>query len=441
MILTKRNPIGYSIPLLLFLTLCLIFAEHQSPVQVRNIDADSIVSGQSGTLMRELAYIALGIVGLIGTYFALVLQRTRLNWNRGVTLFLSLLLGWCFLSVLWAASSAITAKRLFVLSMIFIGAFGVVVSWTRAEVLKFMALSAFIQITLGFGAELSYGYFTPWQSTYRFSGTLPGNRQGYVCLVLILSTLCLIRMKERGRWFYQFLSVYGFVTLLLTRSRGDLLALASALVLYLLLTLKRQQRVLAAIGIGSLALMILISGFGPPLVSFLNRGGEGSEDFDGRAPLWDNLMTYAARRPFLGYGYENFWTIDRIDDISKDQGWAISGAHSAYIESLLEIGWIGASLHALVLLVCMGAAIRLFKRTGDYAYCLSAAFCLIYLVGGLLEGILITKASEISYYFAVLLCLMALQKEQRLRRTQHPGQRRVELCPTPTQNALKADLW
>ena len=407
-----RNPVRYSLWLMLFLTLCLLFAEHNSPVQTHNMDVDYMVNRQSGTLMRQLAYISIGALGFIGTYYTLILQRVRLRWNRTVTIVLGLLLSWSFLSLLWATAPAIAARRLFVLALMFLGAMGLALSWKRAEILKFMAWSSAIQITLGFVAELLYGYFTPWQSDYRFSGTLPGNREGYVCLVLTLSTLCLAHLNQRGRWFYLVLSGYGLVSLLLTRSRGGLLAFGSALVLYFLITLKIRERFLITLGIGTLALIVIISGVAPTLMSTLNRGGEGSDDFDGRGPLWEELLTYVDRRPLIGYGYENFWTIARIDDISSDQRWAITGAHSGYIESLLEIGWIGATLHMLTLLVCMGAGIRLFKRTGDYAYFLGAALCLIYLVGGLLEGILIIKASEISFYFAVSLCVMTVQTEQ-----------------------------
>lgn len=409
---TQNNPVRYSIPLLLILTLCLFFAEHLSPWYIHNVNLDSMVGMQSGSLMRELAYIVMGTAGFIGACYTLLFERVRLRWNWVATTPLGLLLGWCALSLLWSAEPAVTAKRLCVLGLLFLGAFGVALSWTRLELLKFIALSAAIQVAVGFAADILFGYFTPWQSDYRFGGTLQPNSQAYVCLILMFSALCFSRASQRSRLFYLLLSACGLMGLMLTRSRSGLLALVTALILYVLIILNLRRKVFTALGIGVLALVVIISGAAPTLLSVLNRGGEGSEDFSGRGPLWSDLMTYASRHPVLGYGYENFWTISRIDDISSDQGWPLSGAHSGYIESLLQVGWIGAALHTLALLVCMGTGITLFKRTGNYVYFLSAALCLIYLVGGLLEGILIIKASEISYYSALLLCVMAVRTEQ-----------------------------
>ena len=98
----------------------------------------------------------------------------------------------------------------------------------------------------------------------------------------------------------------------------------------------------------------------------------------------NSWLTFA-QRPLTGFGYEDFWTIARIDDISGDQGWPLSGAHSGYIESLLELGWIGATLHTLTLLVCLAGGIWHFKRRGDYVFLLGAVVCLAYLVGALFE--------------------------------------------------------
>ena len=161
---TQKNPVRYSIPLLLLLS---AYACSLPSIYPRGTYTTSIwipwSASTSGSLMRELAYITMGTAGFIGAYYSLVLQRARLRWNRGVTIPLCLLLGWCALSLLWSAEPAVSAKRLFVLGLLFLGAFGMALSWTRLELLKFIALSAAIQVAVGFAAEIVFGYFTPWQ--------------------------------------------------------------------------------------------------------------------------------------------------------------------------------------------------------------------------------------------------------------------------------------
>ncbi len=408
-----ENPVRYSLPLLLVLTVCLLFAEHQSPVQMHEINLDDVVAKQSGRLTRELAYIALGLMGAVGSVYTIVLQRRRLRWQPAVATALVALLSWSALSLLWTDTPSTTGKRLFVLGLMFLGAFGIALSWKTDQILRFLALSSGLQIGVGVVAEIAHGYFTPWSADYRFAGTLPWNSQGYVCLTCALSSLCMARLTRRGRFGYSLLAAAGMLFLLLTRSRGGLIAFSLAAVLYAALTLDAKRRVCAALLTGCLALLLIMSGAGPVLAGLLNRGGEGMDTLTGRAPLWDELMTYAHQRPMTGYGYEGFWKVERIDDISGDQLWAIDQAHSGYIEGLLELGWIGATLHTLTLLVCFGAGAMLFRRGGDYVYFLTASFCLVYLIGGVIEALFVVKTSQSSFFFALLLCRLSVEPESR----------------------------
>ncbi len=406
---------------MLFLALCLMLAEHLSPAQAHNIDVDAEVAKQGGSLIRQLAYLAFGLVGAIGTYHVLVVQRVKLRWNPRVGIMLSLLLSWTALSLVWTDAPLITAKRFLVLGLIFLGAFGVVLSWTRTEIVKFIALSSAIQIAVGIAAELLYGYFTPYRADYRFGGILPGNSEGYVCLICALSSLCMTRLKTSNRRNYWIVAAFSLAFLLLTRSRGGLAAFMLAAILYLLVTLDLKHRILAALTIATVVLLLVISGVVPTLVNVLDRGGEGTENVNGRQPLWEDLMTYVQRRPLTGFGYEGFWTVERIDDVSEDQGWPIDQAHSGYVEGLLELGWIGAILHTLTLVIGMTEGVRQFRRANEYAYFLGASLCLVYLAGGLVEALFIVKASQSSYYFAMLLCVLAVEPE--LSRANEPLER------------------
>jgi O-antigen ligase len=400
---------------MLFLTICLLFAEHHTPLRSSDIDSDYLVAKQGGRFTREIAYIAMGLGGLIATYYALVVQRAKVRWNASVALFLGLLLGWTLFTLFWTDTPEITAKRLFVLGLMFLAASGVALSWTTTQILKFMALSSALQVAVGIAAEVLYGMFTPFSGDYRFGGTLTGNSQGYLCLICTLSAMCSARLKQPDRRLYQVIAAFGFIFLLLTRSRGGLLAFGLALVFYFYVTLTPTRKAMMILSVGSVVLLLIISGTGPKLIDFLDRGGEGAGNFTGREPLWEDLMTYVHQHPLAGYGYEGFWTVQRIDDISEDQGWSMAGAHSGYVEGLLELGWIGAILHTLALLVCMVAGVKLFRRTNDYVYVLGSSLCLVYLVGGFVEAILIVKASESSFIFAVLLCLLTARREDSAR--------------------------
>jgi O-antigen ligase len=166
---------------------------------------------------------------------------------------------------------------------------------------------------------------------------------------------------------------------------------------------------LTAFLIGSFTVILVMSGAGAKLLDTLSRGGQGAEDFTGRAPLWTELMDYVHERPWTGHGYESFWNAQTEDDIYKHQHWPVDSAHSEYVESLLTIGIIGMVLHTLVLLIGMIEGIRLFRKGHNLVFFLGSSLCCIYLVGGSLEAILVVKPSPISFYLAMLLCSMMVR--------------------------------
>ena len=405
------NPVRYSTYLLLLLTACLYFTQHYPPSVMRGggVDANYVVGELQGNAGRQIAFLVLGFVGVLGVYSGYKEKRGAVPWNARMIVPIALLLGWCFLSLFWSDIWMIAAKRLFVVGLMFLGGFGLALSWTSVEVLKFIALSSAINLSIGFFDEVMGGYFVPLSGVYRFTGTLTPNEEGYLCMVLVISSVCVARMLSRRRsssLLYRCLACYGLVFMLLTRSRGALTALAVACFLYFFVVLDIRRKVLTTLLLGTAGLVLTATGVLPVIADALNRGGEGAESFTGRVPLWTELMGYVQERPWLGYGYESFWTVATIDDIFKHQHWATNSAHSEYIESMLTIGMIGMVLHTGALLMGVLEGTRLFRSTQDLACYLAASLCGIYLVGGYLEALLIVKPSIVSFYLALLLCLL-----------------------------------
>ena len=430
----KKNPVRYSTPLLLLIAVCLLVAQHYPPAVVHGgMSSDYQVQQASGQLLRQIAYLTLGVLGVLGIHYGFRSKAARVTRNLRVILPITVLLAWCALSVLWSGIPMTAVKRIIVLGLMFLGSFGLAVSWTRLEVMKFIALSSALHLTIGVLAELSLGYFTVFAADYRFAGTLTANEQGYLCMVLAISSMCVAGMltsQGKSSWIYRLFSAYGVIFLLLTRSRGALMALGIAILFYFLLVMDGPKKVLAAFLIGTSILVLATTGGGAGIVDTLNRGGEGSGNFTGRAPLWTELMDYVDERPWLGSGYESFWTAETIDDVYKHQHWPIESAHSEYVESLLTIGIVGMTLHTLALVLGMIEGIRMFRSTRNLIFFLAASLCCIYLVGGFLEAILIVKPSPISFYLAMLFCVMMVQEDVEGAPAQVKINRGLPLRPT-----------
>lgn len=97
--------------------------------------------------------------------------------------------------------------------------------------------------------------------------------------------------------------------------------------------------VTAAVFVNSL----LTTGAADDLTNAMLLGrGEKSASLTGRLPLWAELSTYINERPLLGYGYESFWTADHVSAVSSALQWGIYEAHSAYVETMISVGMVGA---------------------------------------------------------------------------------------------------
>jgi exopolysaccharide production protein ExoQ len=85
----------------------------------------------------------------------------------------------------------------------------------------------------------------------------------------------------------------------------------------------------------------------------------------GRTAIWTAVISLV-RHPLLGAGFESFWTGDRLTRVwllIKEPG--IQEAHNGYLEVYLNLGWIGVSLLALVIVAGYRDIIAMFHRDRD----------------------------------------------------------------------------
>jgi O-antigen ligase len=95
---------------------------------------------------------------------------------------------------------------------------------------------------------------------------------------------------------------------------------------------------------------------------FLDKGGSlvGTLGRDptltGRTAIWDLVMNYATN-PLFGAGFESFWLGQRLDTILSILP-GLNQAHNGYIEIYLNLGWVGLTLLALLIVAGYRNVIR-----------------------------------------------------------------------------------
>jgi exopolysaccharide production protein ExoQ len=107
-----------------------------------------------------------------------------------------------------------------------------------------------------------------------------------------------------------------------------------------------------------------------------------SSDLSGRTEIWKAAIA-AADSPVLGTGFESFWNVNVEKVAAGLRGyWEIHNlvsAHNGYIEVYLDLGFVGLSLIASILISGYIRASRALKRDGGFgglmlAYIITIAF-------------------------------------------------------------------
>lgn len=123
----------------------------------------------------------------------------------------------------------------------------------------------------------------------------------------------------------------------------------------------------------------LFLGLGSSALSGLGR----DSSLTGRTEVWETVLPFAVN-PLIGAGYENFWIGTRLHEITAILG-GLNQAHNGYIETYLNIGWVGLILLGMVVAVTYRNTVRGLRTEPDVSR-LKLAFVLICLVYNFTEA-------------------------------------------------------
>jgi exopolysaccharide production protein ExoQ len=107
--------------------------------------------------------------------------------------------------------------------------------------------------------------------------------------------------------------------------------------------------------------------------------------FTGRLPMWLILIKYAAKQPFLGYGYDSFWSVGRMSAIMASEGAWVGSDHSTYFNIALGLGVIGLGAFLCILSLAFARSIKLFRKYHDVTFAFSASILLLMATNMFLE--------------------------------------------------------
>ncbi|MGE5323782.1 MAG: O-antigen ligase family protein [Actinomycetota bacterium] len=207
--------------------------------------------------------------------------------------------------------------------------------------------------------------------------------------------------------------VLASVAILLTQSRGGLLAYVSILLVSACLlprTRVARLRWVAAVVLFSIA-GALVAG-----LIFKRLAGVDSYTEITRLAIWAGAGMLFAGNPILGVGYGNF-KIALTNAIAVPDGFMLD-AHNLYLELLAETGIIGFLVFAVLVIVCLRYARRMLRDSGQemaaiIGFGVIAAFGSV-LVHGMVDYVF-HNSPQCAAMFFLLLALLATDELRRRR--------------------------
>jgi exopolysaccharide production protein ExoQ len=334
---------------------------------------DALLDGvDGGNMLRRLTFFWLGGVGLVLFYHSFR-EPWRIKPFLALTFCLPLI--WSWTSILWSIDPSMCLRRLIVRTCCAVAMIGIGRMFTMREICWLAAIVLGGCIGVGVLAEIGLGTFRPWSGDYRFSGTQHPNPQGMYLAAWCFASSALVLREKRHRWLLVGCAFAGLVLLVLTKSRSATAALViTAAAVLLLQTTLRFKLVAGLSGGWLLAVAILVVWLSQ--IDALRQLGEAalmgrkeeSDTLSGRNFIWPLASYFVSKHPWLGHGFESFWTADHVQYVADELQFPVVEAHNGYLEVMLSTGRIGLGLHLLAVFAGIASSSRSLWKTGDVTY-------------------------------------------------------------------------
>ncbi len=365
-----RNSVALWIPVIWLLVVCSRPLSQWLQLTTPTDSSDVLLEGSPSDRLFFVILLVIAIVVLIG--------RSRqvgqlLRANGPVTFFFC----YCALTLMWSDYPGVAFKRW--IKLVGDLAVTLIVLTEREPRVAFERLLARLSyllipisiLLMKYYPQLGMGW-NAWTGAAVYTGvTTNKNSLGAVCLLLGLGTLwrLVIVYKDRedpsrSRRMVPLLVILAMV-LWLFRLMDAKTALMSFLIAGFLLLAANHRAVIRRPGTAHLLTLFFLTlivavvffGIDPDALKAIGRNSTLTE----RTDLWASVLSLV-RNPVFGTGFESFWLGPRLTELWRVYPWRPNEAHDGYLEIFLNLGWVGVSLLAIVLITGYRRVFDAWKR-------------------------------------------------------------------------------
>ena len=340
----------------------------------------------AGEAIRNLVgwEIFMGLGVLITAIYVVVIIRARhlIHW-RSIPFWLAFFALLAVASVTWAYSPANTALTLWPFIEVTIGGVGIALTLPWNDFIRalgttlrwILAASLLFELWVSvFVGHAIYPIFIDTSSekvpaVYQWSRNLlmeggpiqgvVGNRNqlGFIAVIALVVFCIQLAQKTVWRnWGTVWIAV-ALITIGLTRSATDLIALLAVAVVALFALWMRARPAtgrlpvyVTMLGLG-VAGIVTVSLARDQLLSLLGKGS----DLTGRTDIWAAVTALAEQRPVFGWGWLSPWVpwLEPFNNLAVRNGVHYLQAHNVWLDVWMQLGYVGVIALAVAMFVLL----------------------------------------------------------------------------------------
>ncbi len=364
----QDNTAGWLESALAVIGLAVVFSTFRVFLLGGNDDGDG-----GGSALNQIVTI-----GFSGPAIALLLLYGIPRWFMTVLVRswpIFALIGLALASIIWTADTGTTLRRSFALVLSTGFVIFLVARFELRDLTRIVLAAASVFVVFGYLAVLvpgvgitgGGGYVGSWRG---FTGQK--NEFGRV-LGILLGVAPILILATRGlvRQLWIAVALMALPLMIMSESRTPFASFLVALPTMVGISILATGRIGAAqisggirLILGSTAVFMILTVvlFVVPLfLEFIGR----DLTFTGRTAIWDYVLSRAEQRPWLGWGYRAFWVEGNRLPWAEFFAWRAEGnsvapdhAHSAYVDMIAELGWIGMMCLAGLFISCFRTVVQ-----------------------------------------------------------------------------------
>lgn len=225
-------------------------------------------------------------------------------------------------------------------------------------------------------------------STYALDGRIystfsnPNIAGGWFAAMLLIALFFWERKEIRHRWIIGFMMLLYSINLILTGSRGAIVGLTAASMVYLIIKKGCRKLIIPGILICMIVLLSFIPSEGSLLSNLMGHGLSGS--FSSRYPIWKGAIKMILKKPILGWGLLGIY--EKGASFFEQSG-IVFHAHSIWLSILSMLGFAGFYVY-LVMKFYIAYGLVALKKSNSPLAPLLASIQVLVVIHGLVDFII-----------------------------------------------------